>query len=183
LGGVVLNAEAQVFLATGFLSGCPRLIDLASSALQFYEDSNTTTAAPIRFDPYFLRQYQLGARYDMEAFEATAWKNRKHDLQSAVRGGTAVFLVKTHVGGYSGNYTQLNHLVAIAVEGLERPIEPNTGSSHLILLDGTRSRGYRYEWDMAPHQRHEPSSAKTLQVFPRDNTSWTESSQSSTSPR
>jgi hypothetical protein len=131
----------------------------------------TTTAAPIGFDPYFLRQYQLGARYDMEAFEATAWKNRKHDLQSAVRGGTAVLLVKTHVGGYSGNYTQLNHLVAIAVEGLERLIEPNSGSSHLILLDGTRSRGYRYEWDMAPHQRHEASSAKTLQVFPRDNTS------------
>ena len=65
------NEEVHQFLRGGFLSGCPGLINLATSALEFEDAEETTSAPPVIFSCDFLNALSLLSPYGLKESERT----------------------------------------------------------------------------------------------------------------
>ncbi|KAJ9114069.1 hypothetical protein QFC22_005889 [Naganishia vaughanmartiniae] len=163
--------EVTEFMSSGLAGRCPSLIRLAITALSFDNSrnpgSNNSNDIPI-FNTDLLHRVPLGVDLRESLFRREILPMYETAMRKAIKFGAAVILVKTNVGGYTGDPQQLDHIVPYILLGLDRLCgnDAHGLQPHLVLMDGARAVQYRYSWDMPAHHREKLHSG--FVSYPRD---------------
>ncbi|KAI5454316.1 hypothetical protein NCC49_004373 [Naganishia albida] len=123
------------------------MMDLMATALQFVKTPATPACdlEDVFFDTEFVHCVPLSQPLTPEVYEKTVLTRYEVKIASVHRIGTAVMLVKTNLGGYTGNARQLEHIVPYAAFGLDRLGASTSKAAHLAVFDGCRPPGRRRE--------------------------------------
>lgn len=156
----ITGPDLDRFLRSGLVENCPSIMAFALEKLRIILPSSDhgiipdgAADLPIVFDFDFLQASSITKPLTEDAFKKSVLPLYGAKLYSAIKYGTAVVIVRTYIGGYTGNARQIQHVATYALYGLERLVSNDSRSPHLVLFDGHEVEGQSRVWELSPLQR------------------------------